>query len=196
MSDLLNTTKIWEAARATSSASTFFDPIKIGVHGEEFLDGATGSNNPVRDVCTAAKDLWPEGNLEGRIKCLVSIGTGQPSLQPFGDNIFDIAKTLKDIATETAITAEMFLREHRDLAKEDRYFRFDVDRGLEDIALEDYQSRKSIVAATRKYVESQTVLEQMQACGENLSARESWLAFAWSSHALMYWKIASLVNSI
>ena len=46
-SDLLRKTKIWEAARATSAAPSFFDSIKIGEYGEEFTDGGTGANNPV-----------------------------------------------------------------------------------------------------------------------------------------------------
>jgi hypothetical protein len=31
--------KIWVAARATSAASTFFDPIEIGPHKEVYVDG-------------------------------------------------------------------------------------------------------------------------------------------------------------
>jgi predicted acylesterase/phospholipase RssA len=37
--------KIWEAARATSAASTFFDPIKIG--HQRYVDGALRHNNPI-----------------------------------------------------------------------------------------------------------------------------------------------------
>ena len=40
----------WEACRATSAASSFFDPIAIGRYKEEFGDGATGANNPVLEV--------------------------------------------------------------------------------------------------------------------------------------------------
>jgi patatin-like phospholipase/acyl hydrolase len=39
-----------EACRATSAATSFFDPIAVGRFGEEFVDGATGANNPVREV--------------------------------------------------------------------------------------------------------------------------------------------------
>ena len=49
-SDLLNSVTVWEACRATSAASSFFDPIAVGRFGEEFVDGATGANNPVREV--------------------------------------------------------------------------------------------------------------------------------------------------
>ena len=48
-------TRIWEAARATSAASSFFDPIKIGQFGEEFVDGAVGANNPVAQLWNEAK---------------------------------------------------------------------------------------------------------------------------------------------
>ena len=171
-SDMLNSVKIWEAGRATSAASTFFDSIRIGPNDEEFVDGATGSNNPVREVYTAAKDLWPARDFDARIKCLVSIGTGQPSLDAFGDNIIDIAKTLKEITMDTEYTAEVFRREHRELAIENRYFRFNVEKGLEKIGLEDSKRRNAIVAATRRYYESQAVLEQMQACRETLWTRE------------------------
>jgi len=171
-SDLLDVAKIWEAGRATSAASTFFDPIKIGPYGEEFVDGAAGSNNPVRELWTEAMDMWPVRALEGNIKCLVSIGTGQPSLNPFGDTLLDIAKTLTEIATDTERTAEVFLREHQDLARRKCYFRFNVEKGLEDIGLEDSKQRNVIAAATRRYIVSQVVHEHMKTCAENLSTRE------------------------
>lgn len=48
--------KIWEAARATSAAPSFFGPIKI--EGRKFGDGALNANNPVRQVWWEAKDLF------------------------------------------------------------------------------------------------------------------------------------------
>ena len=54
---LLRTTKIWEAGRATSAASSFFDPITIGNFEESFVDGATGANNPVYEVWNEAQDI-------------------------------------------------------------------------------------------------------------------------------------------
>jgi patatin-like phospholipase/acyl hydrolase len=52
---LIAHTKIWEAARATSAASTFFEPIEIGPHRQVFLDGGTGANNPVQLLVNEAK---------------------------------------------------------------------------------------------------------------------------------------------
>jgi hypothetical protein len=110
--------------------------------------------------------------LEGRIKCLVSIGTGVPSLKPFRDDAFNIGKTLVAIATETEQTAERFRRDKSQLDNSGRYYRFNVDRGLEEIGLEESKKRKEIVAATRRYVGSQDVFKQMRACADNLRGRE------------------------
>lgn len=46
--DDLKECRIWEAARATSAASRFFDPIKIG--DRLYVDGALKHNNPIEKV--------------------------------------------------------------------------------------------------------------------------------------------------
>ncbi|ORY02205.1 hypothetical protein BCR34DRAFT_493307 [Clohesyomyces aquaticus] len=171
-SDLLNSVTIWEACRATSAATTFFDPIAVGRFGEEFVDGATGANNPVREVWDQAQLVWGPEPLEGKVKCLVSIGTGLPSLKPFKDDVFNIGETLVAIATETEATAERFRREKALLDSTGRYYRFNVVRGLEDIGLEEAKKVKEMAAATRRYISSQEVHKQMQACAGSIAGRE------------------------
>jgi hypothetical protein len=61
-----------------------------------------GANNPVREVWDQAQLAWGPEPLEGKVKCLVSIWTGVPSLKPFRDGMLHIGKTLVAIATETA----------------------------------------------------------------------------------------------
>ncbi|KAL6714253.1 hypothetical protein ACLMJK_007676 [Lecanora helva] len=170
--DLWNSVKIWEACRATSAASSFFDPIAIGRFGEEFVDGGTGANNPVWEVWNQAQLMWGPEPLEDKIKCLVSIGTGTPLLKPFQDEVLYISQTLAAIATETEQTAERFRRDKMHLDNSRRYYRFNVIRGLEDIGLEESKKRKEIAAATRRYVESQDVYRQIQACADSIAGRE------------------------
>ena len=55
---LYNHVKIWEAACATSAASTFFDKIELGPAGQKFRDGGTGANNPVRQLWNEAKAVF------------------------------------------------------------------------------------------------------------------------------------------
>lgn len=177
-SHLYSTARIWEAARATSAASSFFDPIPIGPFGEVFVDGATGANNPIRQLWNEAKFVWEDNPLEANIKCIVSIGTGMPSLTAFGGNLVDVGQTLLQIATETEKTAESFHREHSELAIENRYFRFNVLHGLENVGLEDAAQLKKIMAATGRYVASEAVHRQIRLCGERLATRECASVFA------------------
>jgi hypothetical protein len=170
--DLLNSVTIWEACRATSAATSFFDPIAVGRFGEEFVDGATGANNPVRELWDQAQLAWGPEPLEGRVKCLVSIGTGVPSLKAFKDDVFNIGKTLAAIAMETEQTAERFRRERGLLDCTGRYYRFNVAWGLEDIGLEEAKKVKEMAAATRRYTSSQEVYKQMQACAGSITDRE------------------------
>lgn len=169
---------IWEAGRATSAATTFFDPIEIGEYKERFMDGATGANNPVREVWTEAKDMWPNGLLDENLNCMVSIGTGKQSLKAFGSFPQEIVRSLTDIAVETEHTAEIFLREHRDLASAHRYYRFNVDQGLEDIGLEESARMAQMVAATRRYTEQQTVLDAISGCAQTILTRERSSSFS------------------
>jgi predicted acylesterase/phospholipase RssA len=172
-SDRLRVTKIWEAARATSAASSFFDPIyiSIGAVGEEFVDGATGANNPVQELWNEAKDLWDPEPLESNLKCIVSIGTGVPSVEPFGTGLLDIGSTLLRISTETEKTAELFQRTHSSLDDSCRSFRFNVRNGLEKIGLEDASQKDRIMAVTQRYVESQDAFKMMRRCASILAER-------------------------
>jgi hypothetical protein len=172
--DRLRVTKIWEAARATSAASSFFDPIRINIGAvrEEFVDGATGANNPIQELWNEAKDMWDPEPLEGNLKCLVSIGTGVPSVEPFRTGLLEIGDTLVRMSTETEKTAELFHRTHSDLDDSYRYFRFNVRNGLEKIGLEDATQKDTIVAVTQGYVESQDTFKQMKLCGSKLAEKD------------------------
>lgn len=78
---------IWQAARATSAAPSFLDPIHIEIPapGGWYLDGGLRYNNPSQLALEEAKRIWP------RVKrfCLVSIGTGRQSNVEFV-NIKDV----------------------------------------------------------------------------------------------------------
>ncbi|RYP67510.1 hypothetical protein DL771_007210 [Monosporascus sp. 5C6A] len=162
---------IFSACRATSAATTFFDPITIGPFNKQFVDGALGANNPVYALWNQAQDVWG-GQLRASLKCLVSIGTGVPALKPVRDDVLGIWATLKDLATETEKTAQLFHRDKSDLDEEGRYYRFNVDRGLEEIGLVEEKKKTEIAAATRRYVESQAVFKQMKACVNNIARQE------------------------
>lgn len=140
---------IVEAARATSAASSFFAPTEI--EGQKFVDGATGSNNPVDDVYDEVNTVWPDEN--SPLERFVSIGTGTPSLKAFGTNLKQLATTLVKIATDTELAAERFQKQAvRAHGLSSVYFRFNVIRGLESVGLEEHAKQGTIDAATKHYL--------------------------------------------
>ena len=169
---------IWQAGRATSAATSFFDPIKIGTgyQSREYVDGALGFNNPLDEVWMEAQDIWApnEGKLEPMVKCIVSIGTGNPGTSAVGDKLWTVFETIKQIATQTENTERIFAMKHRDLLdKKQRYFRFNVEQGLQNVGLEEYERHGDIINATAKYLnDHQLIKNQFRDCALNLSCKE------------------------
>lgn len=147
------------------------DPIAIGPVPEEFVNGPLGANNPVRTLWNQAQDVWGD-QLHGRLQCIVSIGTGVPALVPVRDDLSGIWATYRELVTETEMTAEQFRRDKSNLDDEGRYYRFNVDQGLEEKGLEESKKKKEIAAATQRYFESQAVFKQLQACANSIAGRE------------------------
>jgi hypothetical protein len=169
---------IWEAGRATSAATSFFDPVKVvrGRSVREYVDGAFGFNNPLDQVWAEAQDIWSpdQGKLEPMIKCVVSIGTGNPGLSAIEDKPWSIFETLKQIATQTEDTEQRFAMHHRDLIDGgQRYYRFNVPHGLEKVELEEYERQGEIMDATMAYLNNhQPVIFQFRDCAQNLSHKK------------------------
>lgn len=113
--------KIWEAARATSAASTLFPPIQLGNHGDKFVDGALNYNNPVFKVYQEARSLWPND-----ILMMVSIGTGNTPGQSLEGSLPDLLAQIVKLATETEKTAKEFEIMHPGMTNPGPFFRFNV----------------------------------------------------------------------
>jgi predicted acylesterase/phospholipase RssA len=165
---------ISEAALATSAATSFFDPVAIGAR--EFVDGALGVNNPVEEVEAEASDIWcaQSGVLQPLGKCFVSVGTGNPGKKAMEDKLWKFfSKTLVDIATETEDTARRFVARWRQHYGQSRYFRLNVEQGLQDVGLAEYKEQGHIEVATDQYLDEQEQIFRIQNCVENLKAKQS-----------------------
>ncbi|KAL6408074.1 kinesin light chain [Ilyonectria robusta] len=152
---------IWEACRATSAAPSYFEPIKIGYESEEemFVDGGLGTNNPIELVLEEARRVFP-----GRkVACVVSIGTGVADAITFPSSPktspVKLLNALKNMATESEATAEKIQVRFRHL--KDTYFRFNVDRGLQDIGLEEWKELSRVRTYTDGYMKLDVVSEQI-----------------------------------
>jgi predicted acylesterase/phospholipase RssA len=150
--------KVWEACRATSAATTFFEPYVHAEYGQKFIDGGLQYNNPVVLVLQEAKDMWPDDEV-----MLISVGTGNAPGQKFGGNLATIAKGLKAIATETEKTAKMFHRSHQNMVQDNRYFRFNVP-GMASIGLQEHKEIPSIASASQTYLEDSETGQKLGYC--------------------------------
>jgi hypothetical protein len=105
------------------------------------------------------------------LKCVVSVGTGNPGTSAIGDEPRTIFETLKTIATQTENTERVFAQRHRDLLDRDqRYYRFNVEQGLQKVGLEEYERQGEIIDATAKYLnDHQLVRKQFRDCAINLN---------------------------
>jgi predicted acylesterase/phospholipase RssA len=160
--------KIWEACRATSAATTFFDPIKIGPFDQEFADGAIIYNNPIQLVHQEAKSLWPGEDL-----LLVSIGTGSAPGGSFTGNIKNIVEAMKSIVTQTERTANDFFLSHQDMVEKQTLFRFNVYHGLAGVGLEEWKEKAKMADATQVYLMNGETRQKVRGCITSLSKLET-----------------------
>ncbi|KAG9119197.1 hypothetical protein FRC07_005928 [Ceratobasidium sp. 392] len=165
LADLLRTYKvarnpgpdctIWEAARATSAAPSFFKPALIMDNGIEmrYVDAGLGFNNPTKQLLAEAAEEFGSNH---QVACILSLGTGQknvihlpkagpvPKLQLLG-----VVSLLQKIATECE-------RAHQELAGRPQlsgvYFRFNVDQGMQGVGMDEWNRMNQIIAHTRNYL--------------------------------------------
>jgi len=159
---------VWQACRATSAATTFFDPIKIGKYEQRFVDGGILYNNPIQLVDREAKNIW-----EDREAILISIGTGSAPGTPFKGHLKSIIKSMAEILTQTERTNNDFYESNTDMVEGGLLFRFNVTHGLANVGLEEYREVGLIADATQTYLDHGETRKKLTACVERLSGIHS-----------------------
>jgi len=151
---------IWEAARATSAMPTLFKHIEIG--GRPFIDGGLGHNNPSRLLLDEAKGL--SGSRQ--IGLLLSIGTGMAKLisikKPGAFQQIvptDVIDALRAIATDCEATHETMSGLFANLP--DTYFRLNVDQGMQEIQLSEWEKLGNVETHTTQYMKRRVVDEKL-----------------------------------
>ncbi|KAK3316581.1 acyl transferase/acyl hydrolase/lysophospholipase, partial [Apodospora peruviana] len=136
---------IWEVARATSAATTFFKHIRTGRDGIEFVDAGFGYNNPCEVLVEEAQRQF-SGRRSLRV---LSIGTGLGDVVAIGNTRLSIITALKKMATSSKkVAASLDGR----FGGTGQYYRFNVDQGLQDITLSDWEKASKISAHARNYL--------------------------------------------
>ncbi|KAF8967329.1 hypothetical protein BDZ97DRAFT_2073670 [Flammula alnicola] len=168
--------KIWEAARATTAAATFFKRIELaGVGGvkKPFLDAGIKCNNPVVEVREEARQIFGDGR---KLGVLVSLGTGQPGTiglkKPDAFQKLlptELIDTLKSVATDCEAVADALTTQF--ITHPSVYFRFNVTHGAGEVSLEEWKMIGTIIAHTESYLRDAQVSAHVDSvvshlCGE------------------------------
>ncbi|KAH8684316.1 acyl transferase/acyl hydrolase/lysophospholipase [Tricladium varicosporioides] len=168
---------IWEAGRATSAAPTFFKRIKIGDPElkEEFIDAGMGCNNPVRYLIEEAqREFGPTKE----VSCIISIGTGKPKVTGFdAPGLFqralplDLAKALVRMATDSEAEAETMKARCQNCPG--LYHRLNVERGLEEVSLEEWDKLGDVKTHTMAYLRGHDISNDINVIVDALVGRPS-----------------------
>ena len=146
---------IWEAARATTATPTFFKQIVIGTLGssQPYVDGGLGCNNPVMQVLEEAILMFPSRYLS----CIISIGTGQAQTIQIPPSTwlqqmlpFDVVTAMQGIATDCERNAQDMMRRFQNT--QNFYFRFNVEQGLQEVRLDQWERLDEVTAHTGQYM--------------------------------------------
>ena len=109
-----------------------------------------GNNNPINAVRTELREEFPDLP----VGCIVSIGTGVHRTESFGKTLVAIARSCATIATDVEDAHQKFKANECGAGGlfRDRYFRFNVEQGLQDIKLHEWKRMEAVEGNTRRYL--------------------------------------------
>ena len=160
---------IWQVARATSAAPTYFRPIKISnnEHGSvTFKDGGFGSNNPSEE---AYNDIIEKhGGISQKMGPFISIGTGIPPIEFFSKKKGNLNNAITNLKAALRLPSRTVGVHHRmerhanyDNKKCFPYFRFDGGERLGEIALDEWKGHRLTWLTGKDKEPGFTTLEKM-----------------------------------
>ena len=145
---------IWQVARATSAAPTYFKAPKID--GLEYLDGGFGTNNPCYEIYQEVRTM--NNDAEQSAKTVISIGTGKNNkISRFsnaslpGSRLFNMVNFATKWASESQTQHEHMVRLHAS-ADGMRYYRLNVEEGLGETKLDEWRTRGRMRIALGKCI--------------------------------------------
>ena len=148
-----------EAIRSTCSIPTLFTSVTIESVGctISYTTGAYNFNNPAGELIKEACEHFGK---DTGVLCMLSLGCGSPSAlhMPRKSDHRSIMDHIAGIASDSELV-------HRDLAwrlgRSGVYYRVSASQHLETSGDTSYISIESVLAGTRKYIESPDTLEKV-----------------------------------
>ena len=138
--DMAHDIPIWQVARATSAAPTYFKPPIID--GLEYVDGGFGANNPCVEIYEEVRKM--NNNSKRSANTILSIGTGKNNeARRFkGTGIqryLNYLNFARKWASDSEQTHLAMLKAKKEVNFE--YFRLNVEEGLDLMKLDEWRER-------------------------------------------------------
>lgn len=146
---------ILEAARAAIASPSLFKPVRLA--DMDFIDASVNYANPIKEAMQEAQYAC---GIEKEVACIVSIGTGKGELESmkaslrFNNSIPALSKiSLDSERTHTELESRF-----QNLGI---YFRFNVERGLETLAFQEWKYSSAIRTHVNAYIDGPIVTKQL-----------------------------------
>ena len=162
---------IREAVHVTSAMLTFFKHIVI--NGEPYIDAGMGCNSPVQHVLQEAELMFPDRH----VACVISIGVGQartisiPKTGWFQRVLpLKVVDAIQRMATDCEASAQVAVRHFE--RTPGIYFRFNVEQGLQEVGLEQWERLNEVSAHTGQYIWMVDIDQMLDAAVASICARQ------------------------
>jgi len=185
---------IWEAARATTALPLFFKPINIDLENQSelLIGGGLAHKNPGELALDEAHWLWPE------IKSfhLISVGTGKqnplpvineedptrrraslggwiPGVEIVRNRLYGLSAVRQIQKVHARLSGDPEGPHRRmmrwGLLPDNRYYRFNVEDGVEGIGVVEWRRMEEIVGHTLRYLEKGEVNKRIELCAGDIT---------------------------
>ncbi|KAL2267335.1 hypothetical protein VTJ83DRAFT_4612 [Remersonia thermophila] len=160
---------VWEAARATTATPGHFEPLNFK-NMTTMHDGSFRNANPVLEVMSEIEHEFGLRDID--ISCIVSIGAGVPKTTLLQDGLVDMAMACVDIASDAQATEALFRSTYATPGKplHERYFRFEVEQGLQDVRADQWKKMRNMWSVTTAYLNHPLRQESLGKCAALLAS--------------------------
>jgi len=160
---------IVEAVCASMAVPTIFSPVKIETRS--FVGGALGASNPTQVLLNEAIAIFDKKDeRKTRIAQIISLGSGAPPIMTAATmtDPQGVGQVMQVMTADSEVLArELSVR----LFSNDAYIRFNVDRGMENVSVDDWSGLGEISNYTDEYVQRPGVTKDIDACLKRIRER-------------------------
>ncbi|KAG9082952.1 hypothetical protein FRC06_004761, partial [Ceratobasidium sp. 370] len=172
---------IWEVLCATMAHPELFKSVDIGESPMcmSFVDGGLGCSNPTAHVLAEAKKIYPGSHLA----CVISLGAGHattiqiPNSRPLQRVLpSKVLAVMRDIAVDSERVAQEMATRFRQT--EDVYFRFNVNQGMQNVKMSEWEKLSEVAAHTSAYTSHSETTEKIDQAVRAIRERKAAISMA------------------